>query len=112
MRRIFKAALSVLAVSGLLALGTTRAEAHHGGFGGGHGGHGGFGGGFGGGYGGGRGWNHGGGFRRPGFPIYPYPPYGGGCRIPGPFPTPYPFPYGPFGGGYGAYGGGYGGGYR
>jgi hypothetical protein len=110
MRRTLKAFLGVLAVGGLLAIGTTKAEAHHGGFGGGYGG--GFGGGFGGGY---RGSNWGGGgcFPRPCYPQYPCPPYGGGWnRYPGTFPTPYPqVPlnggYGAYGGGYGAYGGGY-----
>jgi hypothetical protein len=111
MRRNLKAALGVLAVGGLLAIGTTKAEAHHGGFGGGYGG--GFGGGYGGGFGGGSHWR-GGCFPRPCYPQFPCPPYGGGCnRYPTPYPTP--FPQGPFGGGYGAYGGGYGGfggGYR
>jgi hypothetical protein len=108
MRRTLRAALSILAVGGLLAIGTTKAEAHHGGFGGGYGG------GYGGGFGGGSHWGNGGCFPRPGYPQYPCPPYGGGYnRYPGSFPTPYP--QGPFGGGYGAYGGGYGGfggGYR
>jgi hypothetical protein len=111
MRRTLKAALSIVAVTGLLALGASRAEAHHGGFGGGH--HGGFGGGFGGGYGSGPHWgNRGGYYPRPGFPTVPYLPYGGYNGYPGPFPTSYPYPQGPFGGGYGAYGGGYGGGCR
>jgi hypothetical protein len=103
MRRTLKAALGVLAVGGLLAIGTAKAEAHDGGFGGGYGG----------GYGGGSHWR-GGCLPRPCFPQFPCPPYGGGWnRYPSPYPTP--FPQGPFGGGYGAYGGGYGGfggGYR
>jgi hypothetical protein len=105
MRRIMKAALGVLALGSILAIGAPEARADH------HRGYGGYGG-YGGHHGGGYGGHHGGRWNPgpfpPRFPYAPYRPYYGGygvgyggyvpvpvpTPVPVPVPSPYPVPYG------------------